>query len=208
MLTQLGYLGMYQSQPMIITQIMGPKSVIIFVIAQKVVTLPMDLIYMATAPFVPAFGEAMARHDWPWIRRAYRKTTFASLAAGIPVTIAAALIAQPLIRYWAGPEAVPSVEIILWLCVYNVIGLTLMATGQLLTGTERVNPLALSVSVCAISTIGVGILLCQQFGLSGVAAAMAISKVSFFLPIQVWGMRTLFKSESVRAGLAANEPAF
>lgn len=205
MVTQLGTLGMYQSQPMIITQIMGPKAVIIFVVAQKVVTLPMDLIYMVTAPFVPAFGEAMVRQDWSWIRGAYRKITLASLAAGIPITIAVAFVAQPLIRYWAGPEAVPNAQIILWLCVYNAIGLTLMATGQLLSGTERVNALAISVSVCAISTIGVGILLCKWYGLSGVTAAMAISKAITFWPIQFWAMRKLFHSKKVRAAIAANQ---
>jgi O-antigen/teichoic acid export membrane protein len=205
MVTQLGSLGMYQSQPMIITQIMGPKAVIIFVVAQKVITLPIDLMYMATVPFVPAFGEAMVRQDWSWIRRAYHKTTFASLAAGIPITITVALIAQPLIRYWAGPEAVPDLYIILWLCVYNTVGLALMATGQLLSGTERVNALAVSVSVCAISTIGVGILFCQWYGLSGVAAAMAISKAVTFWPIQYWATRKLFQSKQVRSAIAANE---
>jgi hypothetical protein len=35
LVNQLGALGIYQSQPMIITQILGPANVMIFVVAQK-----------------------------------------------------------------------------------------------------------------------------------------------------------------------------
>jgi len=54
MVTQLAALGIYQSQPMIITQMLGPASVVIFVVSYKIITLPMDLIYMATQPFIAA----------------------------------------------------------------------------------------------------------------------------------------------------------
>ena len=75
LVTQLASLGIYQSQPMIITQMMGPKYVVIFVVAYKIIALPMDLVFMATAPFISAFGEAKARHDWAWIRGAYKNST-------------------------------------------------------------------------------------------------------------------------------------
>ncbi len=147
--TQLGALGIYQSQPMIITQILGPSAVIIFVIAQKVITLPLDLVYMVTAPFVPRFGEAKARHDWKWIKRAYRNATLASVVVGLPAMLLISVIAKPLIRVWAGPEAVPDTALIFWLSAYNLFGLAIMVTGQLLIGLERVNALAVSLS-CAL----------------------------------------------------------
>ena len=80
LVTQLASLGIYQSQPIIITQILGPAKVVIFVVAYKILSLPMDLVFMATQPFVPPFGEAKARHDWQWIQSAYKN---ASGLAGI-----------------------------------------------------------------------------------------------------------------------------
>ena len=53
MITQLAGLGIYQSQPMIITQMLGPSYVVIFVVAQKIVTLPNDLVFMATRHSFP-----------------------------------------------------------------------------------------------------------------------------------------------------------
>ncbi|HEV2274431.1 MAG TPA: oligosaccharide flippase family protein [Acidobacteriaceae bacterium] len=195
---QLGSLGMYQSQPMIITQILGPAKVMVFVVAQKIITLPMDLVYMMTVPFIPAFGEAKARDDWKWIKRAYRNATLVSVAGGVPVLLAIAMVAKPLIRVWAGAAAVPDTSLIVWLSVYNVLGVILMATGQFLIGVEQVNSLALSITLCALSTIGFGVFLGRMEGLSGVAMAMAASKLLTFWPIQLWAVRRIFAGRKVR----------
>jgi O-antigen/teichoic acid export membrane protein len=207
LLVHLGSLGMFQSQPMIITQILGPSAVVIFVVAQKIITLPMDVIFMATAPFVPAFGEAKARSDWKWIKGAYRNLTLVSVMVGVPILLTIALSAKSLIRIWAGPAAVPDTSLILWLSLYNLLGVTLMATGQLLTGVERVNPLAFSIVLTAIGIIGFGILGCHWLGLTGVAMAMAIGKLTIFWPIQLWAVRRIFASDKIDPLEATSEVA-
>jgi O-antigen/teichoic acid export membrane protein len=207
LVTQLGALGIYQSQPMIITQFLGPAKVMIFIIAQKVITLPLDLVFMATAPFVPAFGEARARNDWKWIKSAYRNATLASVAIGLPMMLLIALIAKPLIRVWAGPEAVPDTSLILWLNAYNLLGLVLMVTGQFLIGVERVTVLAVSMVLCALATIGLGIWFGRGIGLSGVAMAMAISKLITFWPIQLWAVREILITDKVPPVVATSEVA-
>ena len=207
MVTQLGSLGIYQSQPMIITQILGPTKVIVFVLAQKVITFPLDLVYMLTAPFVPAFGEAKARNDWQWIKRAYRNATLASVVIGLPVMLVITVMAKPLIRVWAGPAAVPDTSLIFWLSAYNLFGLVIMVTGQLLIGLERVNALAVSLVLCALVTIGLGIGFGRGIGLSGVAMAMAVGKVITLWPIQLWAVREIFTSVKVTTVEAANEVA-
>lgn len=203
--TQLGALGIYQSQPMIITQILGPTQVIIFVIAQKVITFPLDLVYMITAPFVPAFGEAKARNDWNWIKRAYRNATLASVVIGLPVMLVITAMAKPLIRVWAGPAAVPDTSLIFWLSAYNLFGLVIMVTGQLLIGLERVNALAVSLVLCALVTIGLGIGFGRGIGLSGVAMAMAVGKVITLWPIQLWAIREIFISAKISSVATTSE---
>jgi O-antigen/teichoic acid export membrane protein len=203
--TQLGALGIYQSQPIMITQLLGPAKVMVFVVAQKVITLPIDLVYMATVPFVPAFGEAKARKDWRWIKGAYRNATLASAAAGVPLLLATAAVAKPLIRVWAGPAAVPDTSLILWLSVYNIFGVTIMATGHLLAGMERVNSLAFSATLCAVATIGFGILFGRLTGLSGFAMAMAVSKLLTLLPIQVLAVRRMFAAAKVQPAEATSQ---
>jgi O-antigen/teichoic acid export membrane protein len=194
LLTQVAALGINQSQPMIITQILGPSKVVIFVVAYKILSLPMDLAYMATQPFISAFGEAKARGDWHWIEGAYKNALRASLTFGVPVVAVLAFTAKPLIRVWAGKIAVPSTSLIVWLSIYTLIGIALMAAGQLMTGLECVNPLAVSVVLCGVGVVATGILLGPRWGLTGIAFGMAASKLFTFWPIQLYEVRRILRT--------------
>ena len=197
LVTQLASLGIYQSQPMIITQMMGPKYVVVFVVAYKIIALPMDLVFMATAPFISAFGEAKARDDWKWIRGAYKNATTASLAFGLPLLAIMSFFAKPIIRVWAGAAATPSTTLILGLAAYTVLGIALMAAGQLLIGLEHVNALALSLTLCSLGIIGSSILVAPRWGLTGIALCMAGSKVVTYWPIQLREVRRIFRASQI-----------
>jgi O-antigen/teichoic acid export membrane protein len=130
-----------------------------------------------------------------------------SVAAAVPVLVLIAVMAKPLIRIWAGPEAVPHTSLILWLSLYNLLGVLLMGGAQLLIGLERLAPLVLSVTLCALGTIGLGILFGRSIGLSGVAMAMAVSKLAFLFPIQIWAVRRLLTTKRVDPAKVAGEAA-
>ena len=199
MVQQLAALGIYQSQPMIITQMLGPASVVIFVVSYKIITLPMDLIYMATQPLIAAFAEAKARRDWEWIWNAYKRATWVATAVGFSMVALMALVAKPLIRIWATPAAVPSTSFVLWLSIYVMVGTALMPTNQFLSGVEKVTPLAVSTTLCAIGVVSGGILLAHGHGLVGFAVAMAFSKLITFWPIQlyeVYRLRRAFRAQA------------
>ena len=206
MITQLAGLGIYQSQPMIITQMLGPSYVVIFVVAQKIVTLPNDLVFMATAPFISAYGEAKARADWGWIHRAFKNSMLASLAFGVPATVGIALVAKPLIRIWAGKAAVPNTQLVLWLGVYTLICVGMLSVGQLLCGLERADVLAYSLSLAALGAIGLGIVFARWWGVGGVAFAMALSKILTSCPIQLYKIRGILRAHRAPA-LVEEEPS-
>jgi O-antigen/teichoic acid export membrane protein len=111
------------------------------------------------------------------------------------VLLLIAVLAKPLIRIWAGAEAVPGTSLIFWLGVYNLLGVLLMGSVQLLIGIERLAPLVLSVTLCAFSTIALGIVFGRTAGLSGVAMAMALSKLAILCPIQMWAVRRVFSTK-------------
>jgi O-antigen/teichoic acid export membrane protein len=206
LVTQLASLGIYQSQPMIITQMMGPKYVVIFVVAYKIISLPIDLAYMGTAPFVSAFGEAKARMEWTWIKDAYMKANKASLMVGLPMLAVLAIFAKPIIRIWAGAAAMPSTSLIVGLTLYSALGIALMTVGQLLVGLERVNALALSLVLCALGIIGVSILVAPKWGLAGIAFTMAGVKVVTYWPIQLRELRRIFRETHVPVHQSVTEP--
>jgi O-antigen/teichoic acid export membrane protein len=200
MVVQLASLGIYQSQAMIITQMIGPPQVVIFVVTYKVVTLPVEMAYMGTVPFVSAFGEARARRDWSWIKGAYKNATLASIGLGLPLAAALALLAKPLIVVWAGPSAVPDPYLVLWLFIYTAVGVCLMTAGQFLSGLQRLDPLALSITLCSIGCVVLGVVFAPWWGLSGIAFAMAISKIATFWPIQLRAVRRIFRAATAASG--------
>jgi O-antigen/teichoic acid export membrane protein len=206
LVTQLAALGIYQSQPMIITQMMGPKYVVIFVVAYKIVALPIDLAYMATAPFISAFGEAKARMEWGWIKDAYTKANKASFVFGLPILAVLAIFAKPIIRIWAGAAAAPSTSLIVGLTLYTALGIALMTVGQLLVGLERVNAVALSLVLCAVAIIGSSILVAPKWGLAGIAFCMAGSKMVTFWPIQLRELRRIFRETHATVHESVTEP--
>jgi O-antigen/teichoic acid export membrane protein len=199
LVTELAALGIYQSQPMIITQFLGPSKVVIFVVAYKIIALPMDLVYLAISPFISAFGEARARSDWAWIRGAYKNATIAALVFGLPVLTVMALLAKPVIRAWAGAEAVPSNALIIGLSLFTLVGIALMTAGQMLVGLQRANPLAISFGLCAICIVGSSILAAPRWGLTGIALCMAGSKLVTFWPIQMRDVRRIFRDSKASA---------
>jgi O-antigen/teichoic acid export membrane protein len=184
LVTQLASLCIYQSQPLMITQLLGPSHVTIFVIAYKIISVPMDLAYIATTPFVSAISEAKARGDWTWIRKAFKNSTLACVALGTPVTLGIAFAGKVLVRLLAGPQSVPDWGVIAGLAVYTLIGMGLMMAGQALCGLERVGVLAISLCLSAGATILLCILFAHTWGLAGIAAGMAAAKLITFLPLQ------------------------
>jgi O-antigen/teichoic acid export membrane protein len=209
MMTQLANLGIYQSQPLIITQMLGPSKVTIFVIAYKIISAPVDLAYIATTPFVSAFAEAKARDDWQWIRSAFKNSTLVCLAIGVPVTIGIGLAGKFLVRALAGPAAVPDWSLIAWLSVYTLIGMGFMTLGQVLCGLEKIGILAVSLTASAVGTVVFGILFAHPWGLDGVAAGMAFAKVLTYSPLQGYQARQIlrFAADRIKQPRIQPDPA-
>jgi O-antigen/teichoic acid export membrane protein len=191
MVTELANLGIQQSQPLIITQLLGPSKVTIFVIAYRIISLPLELSHLGTLPFVSAFAEARARYDWKWIRSAFKNASVACLFAGVPVSIAIAAASKFLVGLLAGSQAVPEWSVIIWLTIYTLTGMTFVTAGQALCGLERVGVFAVSQSCAAVLTISLGIVLAYEWGLAGVAAGMAIATLSTYGPLQGYRIHRL-----------------
>jgi len=59
---------------------------------------------------------------------------------------------------------------------------------------QRLEPLALSIVLCALGCVVFGVIFAPWWGLSGVAFAMAASKLITFWPIQVNEVRRIFRA--------------
>ncbi len=149
-------------------------------------------------------------------RERYRRAGLTASASFISkaLTIVISFVSVPLtvnylgpeIRIWAGRAAIPNTQVVLWLSVYTLICVGMLSVGQLLCGLERADVLAYSLSLCALCTIGLGIVFARWWGVGGVAFAMAISKFCTSSPIQLFKIRGILRANRAPA-LVVEEPS-
>ena len=123
----------------------------------------------------PAITEALARKDFDWITGMYRKQVKWNLILAAAVLLVRTVIGRPLIRIWAGAEAVPPFATVVWIALWNLILAYLSIAGTLLQATNHITGLTFYGSITAILNIALSILLVHPFGISGVIAATVIA---------------------------------
>lgn len=195
LVAQLAGIGMFQSQPMIITQILGPAQVGIFNVTQRLLTLPLNVVQMFTFPLMPAYGEARARNDWPWIRRTLRHSLVASLAVTVCLATPLMFFVKPIVRAWVGPAMIPENALILNMGLYVLIAGVVTPASVALYGLERVGGQAVIATANALVTVILGIWLTRTVGLSGIAGSMAFALFSVNLIGQAIQIRRAFNVE-------------
>jgi O-antigen/teichoic acid export membrane protein len=87
-----------------------------------------------TQSYWPACVEATARRDWPWIRSAAMRILRINASIGIASALGMVLFGRMFLRFWAGPAALPSQELLNALALYAVAQMFSYATGILLMG--------------------------------------------------------------------------
>jgi O-antigen/teichoic acid export membrane protein len=90
----------FDSQNIVIAHILGPASVGVYAVVQRLYSvIPVVVGYIAM-PLWPAFGDAIGRQEWPWIGRALRRGI--TVTAAIASTLALLLFAfsGPILLHW------------------------------------------------------------------------------------------------------------
>lgn len=182
---QLSGIGMFQSQPMIITQIVGPEGVGVFGIAQRLLTLPLMVVQMFSNPFMATYGEAKARGDWDWIKKNLRRTLILATIGSIAMVIPLCLLAKFIILHWVGADMVPSDGLIATFGIYTIVACIVTPASVMLYGVERVGAQAVFSFINALLNVILGIFLTQYLGVTGMVIAMA-SALLLVNPIAQW----------------------
>ncbi|MBL7960065.1 oligosaccharide flippase family protein [bacterium] len=171
---QLAGVVMFQSQPMLITHYLGPAYVSIYIIGQKILSLPVQLVQFYTFPLIPGYGEAKIRGDWHWIWSTLRKSSLFSGIFVLATVIPIAVVCPILIEYWVGEALVPSQFFIAFFSCYVFINALVTPTAVFFTGIEWVGSQAIMALLNGAVTIVLAVILLPILGLSGMALSMGI----------------------------------
>jgi O-antigen/teichoic acid export membrane protein len=168
----------------VIAQYLGARSVAVYAVTQKLFSVTL-LAQFVALPLWPAFGEAQARGDKRWARRALNRSLAATLALGGVTAIPLLLFGRTIVRLWAGSAVVPSASLLLGFAFWVVLG----SYGGTISAFLNAGPL-----------------LTKQIPFFGLASLAALGLKILFVPWwgaagAVWG--TVFAYGVLYAGPAA-----
>ena len=108
------------SDNIVIAQLLGAAAVSPFAIMQKL-TMILGLAQLFISPMWPAFGEAMARGDHLWARRALTNVLIASLLFGIFAGMIILVFGVDIVKMWAGALMVPNVSLLVGFAAFSIL---------------------------------------------------------------------------------------
>jgi O-antigen/teichoic acid export membrane protein len=108
------------SDNIIIAQFLGAAAVSPFAIMQKL-TMILSLAPLFITPMWPTFGEAMARGDHVWARRALTNILTASLLLGILAGLIILVFGVDITAIWAGRSMVPNESLLVGFAAFSIL---------------------------------------------------------------------------------------
>jgi O-antigen/teichoic acid export membrane protein len=172
---------LHASDGLVAAIVIGPEAAARYAVAAALFDLPLSLLAMMLTPFWPAYGEALARRDVAWMRRALRRSL---LLAGVFGLAGGALLfaaGAPLVRWWVGSAMVPEPLLLAGLAVRLVLLCLLQAIAVFLNGARLLRLQLVCGCLMAAAAIALKVALAARVGLPGVAAGTVIALASLGL---------------------------
>lgn len=187
----------FQSDSLILAQMMGPEYVSRYAVPMKLFSLaPMVLGFIYVALW-PAYGESIARGDSDWAKTSLMRSIRLTLAVSIPVSAFLVLSGQSIIRLWVGPAMSPTLLVLLAMGAWAVIGSVSAAIASFMNGAGILRFQTICAVFMMVANVGISIVLTRMIGLSGVVWGSVIAQVVFVLIPLAFYIRWLFKQDDI-----------
>jgi O-antigen/teichoic acid export membrane protein len=187
----------YRTDELIIGAYLPVASVTPYALARRLAEVAQALTDQFMRVLTPLAAELNAVDDTTRLRVVFLHGTRLSLAIHIPVALATALMAGPLLGAWLGAEYVRYAPLVWLLSAAFLIDTGLWPAGAMLQAISRHQRLAAFAIFGAASNVALSIVLVRRWGLEGVAAATLITTlVTSYGLIAPYALSTL----GVRAG--------
>lgn len=163
---QLAMAVAYESDALVLTQILGPSAVTSFSVTMRVFLVVPAVAGFVLTPLWPAYSEAISRGDTGWVRQMLRRAMTGGLLLSIAGAGLLALAARPFIHVWTGlrPPCLLVIAAAIW-----VVAMTLGAVLAAFLNGARVIRVQIVLAVgLMIANLGLSIAFTRWIGVSGV----------------------------------------
>jgi O-antigen/teichoic acid export membrane protein len=178
----------FTSDNIIIARSLGPEAVTAYAVPEKLFSLVGVTVSMILFPLWPAYGEAIARGDRPWVRRTLLRSLSVSIAATSVLSLVLIVFGASLISLWTGQDVDPPFALLLGLGLWKVIEAGDNSVSMFLNGANVVRFQLVLAALMATLAISLKIVLIARIGISGVIWATILANL-VTVPPTIWFVR-------------------
>jgi O-antigen/teichoic acid export membrane protein len=189
---QVASAAAYESDSIIVAQILGPRAVTQFAIPMRLFMLAPLLLTLVVTPLWPAYGEAATRGDGRWLTSALRRSLMLALGTSLIISVLLFAFGKPIINIWVGGSVTPSLLLLGALGIWAVISSVSGPLSVFLNGVNAMRFQAICAVAMVLANVGLSITLTERIGVSGVIWGSAIAQMIFVLvPVAILLRRLL-----------------
>lgn len=202
----------FTSDNIVITQVLGAAAVAIYAVPQKLFSISSQLISFGMQPIWPAYGEALARRDFAWVRKTFWNSLGTTLSIAIPLCVFLAATGSWILRVAVGKSLHVPIVLFWTLAAWGVVAAASAPMNMLLNGAGSLKLLAPAMVLANLANLALSIYLTRRVGVIGVCLGSIITQVAIIIPVSAFLIHNLFKSMdygklSIESGGASSEPS-
>lgn len=186
---------LYYSDNFIIAQKLGAATVPTYAVPERLFSLVAAIVAMALGPLWPAYGEALAKGDIEWARRAMRTSLRTSVAGSALLVLLLLAVSPWLIPIWTSGQVTPPLLLLILLGTWRVVEAAGGSFSMYLNGSRVIAfQILTAVATCAVA-LPLKFLFVGSIGPAGPILATLLSYVLFTLiPTAIFVNRRLAQS--------------
>jgi O-antigen/teichoic acid export membrane protein len=157
----------FSADNIIVAQTLGSSAVTQYAIPVKMFGALTVVFTSILAPLWPAYGEALARREFSWIRKTLKRSIAFGLAFAIPTNLFLLFFGRKIIHMWVGTKVSPSCSLLGGLAIWGILNAIGFPISMFLNGASVIRFQVVIASLMAIVNLGLSIILTMHFGVSG-----------------------------------------
>ena len=188
--SQVAALVVFQTDVLVVSALLGPLAAGSFQATARLFAQVVMVQGILLAALWPALATAWAQGDLPWIRAIHRRAAGLTLGILVPLCLAGALLAGPVVRLWTGDARLAPGP---WLAAGLALGCATALWAGLhaycLNATGATRGPAILALVQAALNLPATVVAAHLWGGAGVAWASALCALCTSVPVLTWQYR-------------------
>ena len=195
-LLQIAGAVVFNSDNVVVSHYLGASQVTPYSVTWRLVGLTAVVQGLIFSALWPAYAEAYANGDYKWMRNTFRVTLRGTIALNFGLAATLISLGRPLIRWWVGEAAVPSMALLAAMALWAVMSGCMTVESCLLAAVNRTRLQGVLSIVAAAVNLGLSIVLVQRIGAVGVIAGTILSYLLVLVLPQSLLVRSVLHSTS------------